>query len=415
VASRGSALPCQSHISYTVLNRNLYFPPMNRIQRIQGVIQPYAWGGRYFIADLLGQEKPSTEPQAELWMGTHPKGTATIIIDGQTQSLSAFLEKQNMGDGLPYLFKVLDVHSMLSIQCHPNTEEARIGFEKEEKEGIPLTAFHRVFRDPNPKPEMMLALTDFFLLHGFRTQQEIQKAFGRFPLWNSLHELASKSIATVYRVIMEYPQETINELLAPLREELLRKPVTGYTKTDPDHWARKALDEYKRENGDLDRGIFSIYMLQLLHLRPGEAIFQDAGILHAYLEGVNIELMANSDNVFRGGLTVKHIDVDQLMNHAYLDHAAPTMVTPEKHGAITRYPSSANAFELRQLKLDANQSKEVVAIKAPNIWLVLEGTGTIGENMSIQKGDQLFLTPGQSVTVHLKGEDPLQVMIASTP
>jgi len=398
-----------------VLTGNSYFPPMNGIYRIQGVIQPYAWGGHHFIADLLGQENPSAEPQAELWMGTHSKGTASILIDGKPQSLSSFMDEHHLGNGLPYLFKVLDVHSMLSIQCHPNAQEARVGFEKEEQEGIPLTAFHRIFRDANPKPEMMLAITDFYLLHGFRPQNDIQKVFGRFPQWDRLQELASSSIATVYQAIMEYPQETINKLLAPLRDELQPRPASAFAKTNPDHWARKALDEYKRDNGDLDRGIFSIYMLQLLHLSPGEAIFQDAGILHAYLEGVNIELMANSDNVFRGGLTVKHIDVDQLMKHAYLDHAAPTMVTPEQDGAIIRYPSSADAFELRQLKLDNTITRIDVDIAAPSIWLVLEGAGTVDEDMPVQKGDQLFLTPNQQAAVIARGDSPLRIMIASTP
>lgn len=388
---------------------------MNGIYRIQGVIQPYTWGGQQFIADLLGLEKPSPEPQAELWMGTHPKGTATITVGDQPQPLSSFMEAHGMSGGLPYLFKVLDVHSMLSIQCHPNARQARIGYEKEEREGIPLTAFHRVFRDPNPKPEMMLAITDFYLLHGFRPKNELQKIFERFPQWDSLQELGSKSIAAVYQAIMEYPQETINALLAPLRDELLSQPATKYPKMNPDHWARKALDEYKRDNGDLDRGIFSIYILQLLHLSPGEAIFQDAGILHAYLEGVNIELMANSDNVFRGGLTLKHIDVDQLLKHAYLDHAAPTMVTPEQDGAIIRYPSSAEAFELRQLKLDSTHSRKDVEIEAPSIWLVLEGAGSIEKDMPVQKGDQLFLTPNQQVSVTAPGDSPLRIMIASTP
>ncbi len=388
---------------------------MNGIHRIQGVIQPYAWGGHHFIADLLGAQDPSAEPQAELWMGTHSKGMATIIENGTSRSLSSFMKEQGLGDGLPYLFKVLDVHSMLSIQCHPNAEQAKIGFVREEREGIPLTAFHRVFRDANPKPEMMLAITDFYLLHGFRPQQEIRQAFGRFPEWRGLEELASQSIAAVYQKIMEYSQETTNRLLAPLRNELITKAASDFPKTTPDHWARKALDEYKRDNGDLDRGIFSIYMLQLLHLRPGEAIFQDAGILHAYLEGINIELMANSDNVFRGGLTVKHIDVDQLMEHAFLDHAPPTMVTPLQQGHIVRYPSSAEAFELRQLKLEAAQSSEEIAIVAPTIWLVLEGSGTIGGNMAIQKGDQLFLTPDQQITVTAQKDTPLRIMMASTP
>jgi len=388
---------------------------MNGIHRIQGVIQPYAWGGRYFIADLLGQEKPSSEPQAELWMGTHTKGTATITVDGKQQPLTTFMEKAGMGDALPYLFKVLDVHSMLSIQCHPNAEEAKIGYETEEKKGIPITAYDRVFRDSNPKPEMMLAVTDFYLLHGFRPQDEIIKVFGRFPRWKKLQELAAKDIASVYQYIMESPQESINDLLAPLRDELLTRSVTDYPKTDPDHWARKALDEYKRDNGDLDRGIFSIYMLQLLHLGPDEAIFQDAGVLHAYLEGVNIELMANSDNVFRGGLTVKHIDVDQLIGHAFLDHASPTMVTPEQHGAVTRYPSTATAFELRQLKLSNAKTHEDLAIDDPSIWLVLEGEGSIGEHMTIRKGDQLFLTPDQTVRVTSQRESTLRIMMASTP
>ncbi|MEM9848470.1 MAG: mannose-6-phosphate isomerase, class I, partial [Bacteroidota bacterium] len=313
------------------------------ILAIKGKVQNYAWGGKDFIPALIGVENKAQQAFAELWMGAHHRGPAQI--EGSEQTLADLIEEkpnemlgqviaEKFDHRLPFLFKILDVNKMLSIQTHPTKAQAIAGFEKENKVGVPLTAKHRNFKDDNHKPEIMIALTDFWLLHGFQSVAAIHQCLHEVLEFEPLRpHFQTRSIRQLYQHIMELPQASVNEILAPLQKRL--NAVEDLPKSSPDYWAKLAFQDYTRA-GDFDRGIFSIYLFNLVQIAPGRAIFQDAGIPHAYLEGVNVELMANSDNVFRGGLTPKHIDVPELMHHLKTDAVVPKVFEGEQLTANER-------------------------------------------------------------------------------
>ena len=272
------------------------------IHKLFGQVQHYDWGGTQFIPNILGHHSDG-RPCAEYWMGTHPNGPSALE-EGEVR-LTEYIAKDPehilgarvaaaFDSKLPYLFKVLDVASMLSIQVHPTKAEAIAGFAAEELAGIPRDAANRNFKDDNHKPEIMVALSEFWLLHGFRPTEEIHSILKAIPEFQSLLPLYStENTKKLYQYIMELDQEDVDELLKPLQKRLEFENTSD--KSNPDYWALRAFKLYTI-NGHFDRGIFSIYLLNLVRINTGEAIFQGAGIPHAYLEGQNMELMATYDD-----------------------------------------------------------------------------------------------------------------------
>ena len=286
------------------------------IFRLTGLVQHYNWGGHRFLPVLLRKENPSDQPFAEYWMGAH-KNAPSLIENGTGifQPLDKFIareEKEVLGETvqkrfgrLPYLFKILDVKDMLSIQVHPSKETALIEFAAENEEGIPLDAPQRTYKDDNHKPELMVALSEFWLLHGFKPFDKLEIILQTVPELQFLLPILKKDgMERMYKVVMEMKQEEVNKRLQPLADRILALYISQHlSKPDEDFWAARAYRTFCL-HGNIDRGLFSIYFFNLVKLEPGEAIFQDAGILHAYLEGQNLEIMANSDNVLRGLLTL---------------------------------------------------------------------------------------------------------------
>ncbi len=372
---------------------------MNRIEqsflRINGKIQHYQWGGKDFIPDLLDIVNEEELPFAELWMGTHQRGTSDIFFEGEITSLSKLISLhpeemlgesviEKFGNRLPYLFKVLDVKKMLSIQSHPTKKAAEAGFRRENEQGIPLSAPFRNYKDDNHKPEVMVALTDFWLLHGFKSVIEIKETLKNVPELKSLQQwFHAESTYDLYKAVMEMPQEEVDQILAPMKTRLLPAMEAGQLEKDhPDYWAALAFQDNMLEGGHFDRGVFSIYLFNLVHIPEGKGIFQDAGIPHAYLEGVNMELMANSDNVFRGGLTYKHIDVPELLEHLLFDPVDPDIISGK---AISNcevvFPTSAPDFELSKIEIRPDCAYQCKST-SPEILIVLEG------EVSIQSGSK---------------------------
>ncbi|WP_273445109.1 mannose-6-phosphate isomerase, class I [Neolewinella agarilytica] len=347
---------------------------------ISGVIQPYAWGGNRFLAEFLHQTNPENEPMAELWMGAHPKGPAQIngadktldqlITDTAVETLGERVASR-FDNRLPFLFKILDVQAMLSIQVHPDKASAERGFAQEEASGPERSAPNRNYRDDNHKPELGVALTDFYLLHGFRSENSIRETLVEIPGWDALLPIFNElGVSGLYRHVMEADQETVDELLAPVLMELAGGE---YEKYQPEFWAARAVEQYAKD-GHQDRGIFSIFWFNVVHLRPGEGIFQDAGIPHAYLEGVCIELMANSDNVLRGGLTPKHIDVPELLRLTNTISVTPNVLLPQEQAdGWSVYPTPAPDFRLRVAKPSTGKTLSVDTTAGPAIILLLSG------------------------------------------
>ena len=400
---------------------------MNKFYKIKGEIQNYEWGGKSFIPNLISENINKNYSYAEYWLGAHLKAPSKVFTEKGIISLDLFLNenaKETLGKQvaknfgkLPYLFKVLDVREMLSIQVHPSKEAARIGYKNENKKGIPLNASNRNYKDENHKPEIMVALTEFWLLHGFLDLIRLTRNIKETPELSFLLPIFLEDGYTgLYKKVMEYSQDEVNEVLKPLVERILPKYLNNeLKKSSPEFWAAKSLVNIESKN--IDKGIFSIYFFNILKLSRGEAIFQDAGVPHAYLEGVNIELMANSDNVLRAGLTNKHIDVSELIKNTKFEATIPDIlkgVRNIENGEVI-YKTLAKDFELSKIEL----SESIVHRSISNsleILILIKGTATCtqgNETMSLEKGQAILVKADTAYKIETNSE--VEIYKASVP
>lgn len=387
-----------------------------KIFKLKGKVQHYAWGGDNFIPTLIGFENPENKPCAEYWMGAHPSASSDLLIENKLVSLFDLI-KDNPDDiitekvfkrfgELPYLFKVLDVKEMLSIQVHPTKLEAAKGFEAEEATGIPINAPERNYKDKNHKPEVMVALSEFWLLHGFKPVTELERLLEDVQEFNILLALFKREgYKGLYQFVMEMGQDQIDAMLTPLiRHELRRKANNELTKAQPGWWVSK-LFEGKNEIKAIDRGVFSIYFFNIVKAEKGEAVFQGAGVPHAYLEGQNVELMANSDNVLRGGLTSKHIDVSELIKHTLFAGVSPNVMKGNSIDAIEKnYPCPVPDFGINKIEIDGNIYGSVA--RSFEIIIAIDGAAIINAgiaNLTIKKGESVAVLPGQEYTIASSG------------
>jgi len=355
--------------------------------KLKGKIQHYAWGGSAYLPQFLSVPNPGNKPFAEYWLGGHDNAPAEIegaapsklneYIQQQPEVLLGADVNQRFGR-LPYLLKILDVKEMLSIQVHPTKKNAELEFAAENKKGIALNAPHRNYKDDNHKPELMLALSDFWLLHGFRPEEELMRVLAMVPELKFLQPIFSmEGYKGLYQSVMEMPQQEVNAALQPLLDRIL--PLYQQHQLhrhEEDFWAARAALTYNK--GDkIDRGIFSIYFFNLVNVLPGEAVFQDAGVPHAYLEGQNVEIMANSDNVLRGGLTPKHVDVPELLKHIRFEATHPHIIRENNEpGHIVVYKTPAPDFELSKISLQAGE-RVTIQSHSVEIFLVLKGMAQV--------------------------------------
>ena len=382
---------------------------------LKGKVQHYAWGGFDYIPQLIGFNNAEHKPCAEYWMGAHPSASS-IINDGENSvSLNEYItnnpveaiNKQvfdRFGE-LPYLFKILDVKDMLSIQVHPTKKEAEKGFDLEEAAGIPITAPNRNYKDRNHKPEVMVALSEFWLLHGFKSETALEKTLEDIKEFNVLIGLfRQQGYKGLYQFVMEMDQSNIDTLLSSLVERELRKKANNeLTKADAGWWVCKLFEE-GQEIKNIDKGIFSIYFFNIVKANPGEAVFQGAGIPHAYLEGQNVELMANSDNVLRGGLTPKHIDVPELMKHTLFEPVIPNVMLGTDIGNNeVHYPCPVPDFGIKKITLNSDQHQSQAS--SLEIIIAIEGGAVLNgsRNLVIKKGEAVAIFPGENYTIESSG------------
>lgn len=374
---------------------------------LHGKVQHYSWGGFDFIPQLTGIEKEA-QPYAEYWLGAHPSQPAEIEVHGVLKKLNVWIEENKTALGsrvatqfgeLPYLMKVLDVRQMLSIQVHPDKASAAAAFEEENRKEVPLNAPNRNYKDPNHKPELMVALSDFWLLHGFKPAGELKEILEAIPDFSFLIKVFERDgYKGLYQQIMMMPDSEVAAVLQPLLARLAPLYQNGeLPKNTEDFWAARAAQAFCKA-GKFDRGIFSIYFFNLVHLKKDEGIYQSAGLPHAYLEGQNIEIMAASDNVLRAGLTDKHIDIGELMKHVRFEATVPNIL-PGSAAKETVYKSEANEFELSRIQLGENEAFNFTANSA-EILLQLEDSTTVAagnKELTLQKGQALFITAGSDV------------------
>lgn len=368
------------------------------VYKITNPVQNYPWGSRTSLSEILGIPNPTDEPQAELWMGAHPKAPSRVLSGESDPALSLSLDNliarnpgallgepgaSLFGGRLPYLFKVLAAAQSLSIQAHPSLGQARAGFEREEKAGIPADAPHRNYKDPNHKPEILCALTPFKALWGFRSLDEIQEVFRNL---GTPGEILSRrdTIRGFFLALMEMKRTGIQEMLeAAVKPGVLPEGHSGAA------WTARLQDLYPG-----DRGVLAPLYLNVVDLEPGEAIFIPSGELHAYLEGTGMELMANSDNVLRGGLTPKHVDIPELLSVLSFESREPAKVTVTGTPACALYPVPAREFLLTRIVLTREETILERQSRGAEIFLCLDGgvkfLWSEGE-LSLERGESVFI------------------------
>ncbi len=380
---------------------------------MQSGIQHYAWGSRTEIPRLTGIPNPDGEPVAELWMGDHPRLPSSIRCGGREIDLGDFLENHpsyalgetvaaRSGSRLPFLFKLLSAAGGLSIQVHPSRSQAVDGYDREEAAGIPLDAPNRNYKDSNHKPEILLAVTPFWALSGFRDPQAIAEDFRHIEGADSLvARLEEGDLEAFYRELMAPAGEGTSDgarILDGGLEYARRTPGSRFS------WVIE-LDRQFPE----DMGVLAPLYLNCLHLDPGEAIFLESGLLHAYLQGTGVELMANSDNVLRGGCTVKHVDLPELLRVLRFE-ATDNPRFPGKRedfpgAAVTTFAPPVDEFVLEKLELSGEYSFDKGAV--PAILFVLRGRVTCRDTTGDSTADHsgAAAEPAEERPANCSGED----------
>jgi len=373
---------------------------MQTAYKLHGVHRHYDWGGTQYIPQLMQLKNDQNKPFAEYWMGAHASAPAIIDTDQfGSIALDQLLQKDKSLGNLPYLYKILDVASMLSIQVHPNKSDAAIGFEKEEKAGISLTASNRNYKDKNHKPEVMVALSDFWLLHGFLAPALMQKRLNEFqPFKGLVNAFANDDYKNLYQHFMQLETADSDAILIPLLEEAVASVKNGSVNKMHPHWWANKYYQGVVPSAHVDKGIFSIYILNIVFIPKNHGIFQGAGLLHAYLEGQNIELMANSDNVLRGGLTPKHVDMNELMQHVLFKPTYPAVMegTPINPTEVN-YPCPVSDFGLSKLAIKAGDSY-TIHTQSIEMLLVMEGQMEL-QGQIYQAGEVALIKPEQAISI----------------
>jgi mannose-6-phosphate isomerase len=386
--------------------------PSNRIGILKNIVQAYDWGSYTAIPELLGKETVSERPQAELWMGAHPKAPSRVQCDDGWISLLELIEKnpkdilgkeaaEKFDNRLPYLFKVLAAAKPLSIQAHPGLAQARQGFERENRLGIPLDGFNRNYKDNNHKPECICALTPYWALKGFRKISDILSLWAKIRpagLEDEIDALGnnptSKGLKDFFNRLMTMDRDRRRQAVTDAVKKAQKFAQAGESSKEAKafEWMIRLNKAYPE-----DIGVFAPAMLNLICLQPGQALFIPAGELHSYLEGTGIELMANSDNVLRGGLTPKHVDVPELLRILSFEDSEPNILVPVKKSECERvYPSFAEEFVLSVISVKKSMTYTSPLKRSAGILLCTEGESIITD---IEKDEKIAFVKGSSAIV----------------
>jgi mannose-6-phosphate isomerase len=384
------------------------------VELIRGAIRTYAWGSRTAIAEFTGRPVPAAHPEAELWLGAHPGDPAWLAnADSETsllETLAADPEGQlgsvaraRFGDVLPFLVKVLAADEPLSLQAHPSAEQAAEGYLREERRGIPVSSPVRNYRDTSHKPELLVALQQFDVLAGFRPAArtiELLRALAVSDLDPFIDLLNDQSDADGLRALfttwITAPQPDIDVLVAAVLQGAIHYVSCSATEFAAE--AKTVLELGEWYPGDA--GVLAALLLNRVTLGPGEAIFLPAGNLHAYLRGIGLEVMANSDNVLRGGLTPKHVDVPELLRVLDFTPTTEEQLRPPTHrdGLSLTYDTPTDEFAVSVLTLGDDQIGHEVDAPSrhdgPQILVCLEGSTTVHA-----KSGMLTMTRGAAAWV----------------
>lgn len=378
------------------------------MQKLINSVQNYAWGSQTALTDLYGIANPDNLPMAELWMGAHPKSSSKIegqdgnlhalrdVIDADKSTLLGDAVAKRFGE-LPFLFKVLCADQPLSIQVHPNKQASEEGYARENAAGIALDAPERNYKDPNHKPELVFALTPFLAMNAFREFSDIiallqPVAGAHTAIAHFLEDPNEARLSQLFASLLNMQGEQKSRALAVLKAAL--------NSQQGEPWQTiRVISEFYPD----DSGLFSPLLLNVIKLNPGEAMFLFAETPHAYLNGVALEVMANSDNVLRAGLTPKYIDIPELVaNVKFTPRAADTLLTePLRRGSELDFPIPVEdfAFSLH----DLNREESTLAQQSAAILFCVEGEATLqkeGQTLTLKPGESAFVSAADSpVTV----------------
>ncbi|MFH8798174.1 mannose-6-phosphate isomerase, class I [Streptomyces sp. NPDC017936] len=380
---------------------------MTAISLLAPVVRAYSWGSRTAIPALLGQE-PTGEPQAELWFGAHPAAPSPLAGRPGAPDLAAAiaadpagaLGKASLaahGPELPFLLKLLAADRALSVQVHPTREQARAGHDREEAAGTPLDAPHRTFKDRHHKPELLCALGPFEALCGFRDPARTAALLDALSVpeldrWAAL--LRSRpprdSLRRTLRAALDAPERLVRAVstaLPPLAAA--RGP-----------WSTAAA-AYATVAGDFpgDPGLLAALLLHHVRLDAGEALYLAAGVPHAYLRGTGVEIMANSDNVLRCGLTDKHIDTALLSDVVDPTPGEPSVIRPTPTGTTGEGHYGCPATEFALSRVDAGVEAVCLTDAGPQVLLCLTGEARLEPGPALRAGAAAFVPAGAPCAV----------------
>jgi mannose-6-phosphate isomerase len=368
---------------------------------MNNVIQNYAWGSVDSIAHLFDQPNPHHEPQAEIWMGAHPGGCSQVIDGDNTVSLAQLISQDKphflssrsaeQFDELPFLFKVLAAASALSIQVHPSRAEAQIGFERENQLAIKLNAANRNYKDPNHKPELVYALTQYDALNGFRQYSDIIANFEASGV-EAIASLLSEFKANQTEDGLQHFFVAILSLQGEDKARALSQLLDYANRHQQQRLPALLIELAQQYPGDI--GLFAPLMLHYITLQPGQAMYLDARTPHAYLKGTGLEVMASSDNVLRAGLTPKHIDIEELAKCTSFaaKPESTLLVEPREAQGEFNYPIPVDDFKFSIYP--TTQATPVKVASAEIVFAIDEDAKLEhrnGEKMSIKKGQSVFI------------------------
>jgi mannose-6-phosphate isomerase len=384
-----------------------------RIYRLENPVQRYSWGSADGITKALGIANPGGGPLAELWMGAHPSAPSKALVDGGAIGLDELVASSpsealgeavvdSLGRSLPFLFKVLSAGTPLSIQAHPSKKKARLGFERENHAGIPVDAAERNYRDPNHKPEMAVALTRFEFICGFRPVSEIlenMRFIGPGEFEHALDRLGRDpsriELSVFFYGLMSADERAHARLLASASERIAAALESGGVPAGNEGAFRWVLRIMEIFPGDI--GAILPLILNHVVMEPGQAAFISPGELHAHLDGTCLEIMANSDNVIRGALTKKFVDLPELVSVLSFN---PERVQPVRPSAVApfeeAYPVFVPDFRISKIALGPGD-RYARSCRGPEILLCASGSADIvcprepSERLPLRRGEAAFV------------------------
>jgi mannose-6-phosphate isomerase len=380
------------------------------VQLLTNPIQPYAWGSRVALAALQGRQTPSAGPEAELWLGAHPSAPSLVagpdgpvtLIQELARNPSAHLGPstvQRFGARLPYLMKILAAAQPLSLQVHPDAEQARAGYAAEDAAGVPHDAAHRTYVDPYHKPELLVAVEPFDALCGFRDPDMSASMI------ESLAVPALDDVVAALRrgSVAERLRNALQLLLAPHPDgqaaRVLAAAQEGSGRADPPFRPAHELVARLAAHYPTDLGVVVALLLNQVRLQPDEAVFMPAGNLHSYLGGVGVEIMASSDNVLRGGLTPKRVNVAELLRLVRFEVLTdPVLLAVPLAPGLLTWPVPVQEFTLVKASVTATTGPVALPGSGPRIAVCLRGRAEAragGASQSLQAGQAVFLSVGE--------------------